>query len=620
MPMTVHGPALPVETCARRLAPLGATPAAPPSGNGDVAVDLDWGDTVPGPDCTITWHGPADLVPRRPGSEAAIQAMCRLMHLHGHDAGSPKRLGLEVASVAAGVLAASGAVAARIGWRRGNPVSAIQTSVLQAGLLLVSHYVAAATCSDDWVPAPPGPAPGPPFCSADGRWFEIETLDPEAWKAFWYALGAADAELGRAWAVFRARYYRASCMLPPGLHEATLRHPAAELVSIAAQCRVSLSLVHSYGEVLAELRPGAWHPVVSPISGDGQVDGDAPVEPASPGSLPLQGMRVVETTSRMQGPLAGLLLQMLGATVVKVEPPGGDFGRIVPPLAGETGSFFLCLNRGKERLELDLTSSAGRSDLVELVAGADAFLHNWRPGKAAEWGLEAADLARANPRLVYARASGWDDLPGTERLVGTDFLVQARAGTGDGLSPLPDEPVPSRVILVDLLGALVAGEGILHGLEQRERTGKGRQVRTSLYAGAMALQAHVLEALADGRELASRRAGRPVWGPLDTPIQTVDGLLVVALDGDDQLDHLRRLCGVSESASPGAGEQALADHLATEPAVDWELRLAEAGISCVAVPVDGDLAALPADPTLAGMFEPLADTSVAPASPWHFIA
>ncbi len=178
---SITGPGLPVAVARRRLAGLGALDD--PEGHGL--------------HCGISWYGPSGLGPARVGSEATVQARSGLMHLHGRDAGGPRRLGLELASVAAGVLSACGVLAGLVARRRGGDACEVETSVLQAGLLAVSHYVAAVSCDDEWVPAPPGPEPGPPFRSSDGHWFEIETLDPEAWKGFWYRLGASGAELGR---------------------------------------------------------------------------------------------------------------------------------------------------------------------------------------------------------------------------------------------------------------------------------------------------------------------------------------------------------------------------------------------------------------------------------------
>jgi CoA:oxalate CoA-transferase len=576
-------------------------------------------------DWEVSWFGPAGVARERQGTECVVQAMSGLMSVNGRDDGRPLPIGLPVASVAAGVLAAHGVVAGLIAQARGRPTHPVQTSVLQAGLLLCSHYIAAATSGQDPWLTPPAAAPGPPFRTADAHWVEIETLDPEAWRVFWHRLGAGGAELGKAWAKFRARYFDGACSLPLGLHEAVAARDLAELLEVAGSCRVSLCPLRGYDEVLGELGDWEAHPVVAHLDAQAGPSVSASGQPAfGPPSqstrictsgLPLEGFIVVEATTRMQGPLAGLLLAMLGATVIKVEPPGGDIGRMMAPLAGDEGTFFSCWNRGKQTIELDLASSDGRRDLVELVSDADAFVQNWRPGQAEQWALAPDDLARQNPRLVYVRASGWGPRPERDHLLGTDFLVQAFSGIGEGLRPHGEAPRTSRVLLTDFMGALVTCEGVLHGLYLRQCDGVGRRVLTSLLAGAATLQAHVLDGLRRGAEV-GRRGGRPLWGPLDVPVQTADGFLALGpLDGD-ALEHLCRACGVPGGAVGAAVEGLVAERLGVGKAGEWEERLLEVGIP-VAV-VREDLAALPGDPALAGLFEPLGGSCWVPASPWRF--
>jgi crotonobetainyl-CoA:carnitine CoA-transferase CaiB-like acyl-CoA transferase len=585
----VSGPELAVATCRRRLAPV-----------------LARVDNAPRVDCAISWHGPAGAALGERGSEAAIQARSGLMEVHGWDAGHPRRLGLDVASVAAGLLAANGVLATMVAAERGCPSPPrVETSVLQGGLLLIAHHLAAATASGEPLASPPGPDPGPPFRTADDRWFEIEVFDPDGWKSFWARLGAAEAALGRGWTAFRARYYRGRCSLPTGLHQATRRHTLAHASDAAAACGVSLCPLRSYAEVAVDRGLPDRHPLAAST-------GPRAGRPGRPKrwrekDLPLRGVRVVEATSRMQGPLAGLLLHQLGAEVTRIEPPGGDVGRSVPPYCDDVGSFFCCYNRGKQSVQLDLGRPQGREELLSRMAGADVFLHNWRPGQATTWGLDDTAAHAANPRLVYAAATGWGHPNANPHLIGTDFLVQAYAGFGEGLNPVGEPPATSRVLLTDCLGALVTCEGILSGLYQSATTGHGVAVTTSLLEGALAAQAHVLEALAGGDT--RRPGGRPAWGPLDVPLPTEEGMVVVTAQDPDRR-RLRRLA----HAPATADDAEIARCLAAVPARHWEKLLPEAGVPCAVV--TRDLAALTTDERISALFEPLGDSCRAPASPW----
>lgn len=619
MDLILAGPELAVATSARRVAGwtgvgIPALPRAVPTGGAVTQpVRLPGGDREL--DARISWHGPASLGDR-PGGEAAVQAMSGLMHVHGRDAGVPRRLGLEVASVTAGVLLTHAVLAQLVARTRGHEYAQVETSVLEAALLLASHYIAAATCRDpgEWRPPPPGPAPGPPFRSAEGVWFEIETLDPAAWLQFWRALGTGDVDMSSAWTHFRSRYFRARCTLPAALHMATQRQPIAAIHAAAALSRVSLVEVREYPAVLADGGLVGERARVEALAGLPQAPAPASARPAR-GALPLEGIEVVEATSRIQGPLAGLLLQMLGAHVVRVEPPGGDPIRLVPPYAGDDGYFFAAFNRGKDAVELDLGSPAGRDGLIELAATADVFIHNWGPGRAEHWGLGPEQLSAVSRRLTYVEASGWGSRERNRGVIGTEFLVQAYAGMGAGMTPEGEPPAPSRLLLVDCLGALVACEGALAGLWRAATTGRGQLVEASLLAGAVSLQTRVMDELRGGHERA-RCLGRPRWGPLQQPLEVADGHVAVDVESDSDTATLLHLVGAATRGAEPAGERAAAARFLERSAADWEEIITGAGVACAAV--GSDLAAIPTDARLAALFEELPGGCRVAATPWRW--
>jgi crotonobetainyl-CoA:carnitine CoA-transferase CaiB-like acyl-CoA transferase len=192
-------------------------------------------------------------------------------------------------------------------------------------------------------------------------------------------------------------------------------------------------------------------------------------------------------TRRLQGPLAGRLLALLGARVVRVEPLGGDPLRGVPPMAGAVSARFHALNRGKEVVEADPRSAAGQRTIRELVLGAEVFLHNLAPGKAEVFGLGAGRLLADHPGLVHAHASGWGDLFGDGAPVGTDYLVQAHSGLAALVTPPGRPPTPSLLTLTDVFGGLTVAVGVLAALLARLDSGHGQRVESSLWSAAVSL-------------------------------------------------------------------------------------------------------------------------------------
>ncbi|PSL57505.1 CoA transferase family III [Saccharothrix carnea] len=422
----------------------------------------------------VPWSGPVDLPL---GGELDVQAACGLMHVHGRRFGRPTALGLDYASIVAAELDAIGAAAVDVARLRGVPLRAASTSVAQAALLAVSRYLAAATADEpDLVPTDVG---GPPFLSADGVAFEVEALDAEVWRRFWVALDADQGAVAAAWRPFRHRFATATCPLPPELTGLTARLPIVRLERVAAS--TGMTLVRVAHRALDDVPPYVLRPLGP---------GAGPV--GAGGVLPLSGLVVLE--SCRQGPPAGHLLWQLGATVVRVEPPGGDPSRVVPPMSGDVSARFHAVNRGKRVVHVDLGTVAGRRELLELASGADVLLHDWGPGKDAAWSLRARDVARVRPGIVYAQASGWGEALGPRPPLGTDFVVQAHAGVP-----------PSLMTIVDVFGGVMCARGVVDALATRIRSGTGQSVSSSLLSAAARLNA---------------RATRRCTAPLSVPVCT----------------------------------------------------------------------------------------------------
>jgi len=184
----------------------------------------------------------------------------------------------------------------------------------------------------------------------------------------------------------------------------------------------------------------------------------------------LSGIRVVEVSSWLSGPVASLLLAEAGADVVKVEPPGGDPARTLPG--------FATWNRSKRSAIVDLRSTAGRATLQSLLASADVLVHSLRLTSAFRAGIDDGSLARRHPSLIWCVISGWPHGHPHEDRPGHDILVQATTGVMDEELGTRPGPVYLRFRYGSWNAALVAVIGILTRLRVREAGGIGGPVYT----------------------------------------------------------------------------------------------------------------------------------------------
>ncbi|MFD4372344.1 CoA transferase [Streptomyces sp. NPDC058486] len=513
--------------------------------------------------------------------EATAQAVTGVMAVHGRRHGTPRGLGVDYLATATGMLTVQGLLAGLVGQVRGGLPAPVRTTTAdRAGLLTVSQYLAAAGADE---PEAVEPAPGgPPFTSSDGLLFELETLDPGAWAEFWRALEAPADATRAGWRPFQFRYATACAPFPAELHEVTRRHAWARIRQAAALSGAEVCRLRTLAERAAE-DDGA-DPWTLRALGPGR-----PVTAATPVAAtldrPLAGLTVLEAGRRIQAPLTAHLLGLLGARVIRIEPPGGDPLRGMPPACDGISARWLALNRGKEAVEIDIKAPGDRRALRELVADADVFVHNWAPGKAAALELDAEHLTPVNPSLVYAYTGGWadrlDDAP-----MGTDFMVQARTGVGEAVHPAGEPPVPSLMTLLDVLGGLHGTQAVLAGLLLRERTGHGVRVDSSLLGAADTLLAPALREAASGAD-PRRPAG------FRHPLRTSDGWIAP-----------------SDTSAPAAAAYDLSG-MCTEDALD-QLR----GHGLTATAVTTDLSALHHDPRLSGSIGRDAHGAPAVPDPW----
>ena len=210
---------------------------------------------------------------------------------------------------------------------------------------------------------------------------------------------------------------------------------------------------------------------------------------------PLSGTTVIDLSRALAGPHAAMMLGDLGARVIKVENPGtGDDTRgwgppFVGPADDPQATYFLSCNRNKESIALDLKSEDGTGVLRDLVRRADVLVENFRPGVLDRLGFSVEELERLNPRVVVLSITGFGHDGPESRRSGYDQIVQGEAGlmslTGSG----PDDPQRVGVPIADLLAGMNGAYGVVAALYERERTGRGKVVRTSLLSSVVGVHA-----------------------------------------------------------------------------------------------------------------------------------
>jgi formyl-CoA transferase len=242
----------------------------------------------------------------------------------------------------------------------------------------------------------------------------------------------------------------------------------------------------------------------------------------------LSGVRVLDFTEYIAGPYAGEMLADMGADVVKVEPPIGDFWRLTNPIAHNESRGFIGVNRGKRSVVVDLKAAAGRAIIHRAALTADVVMTSYRPGVAERLGVDYETLSALNPRLVYAVNTAFGPGGPYSDRPGFDLVAQAMTGIiAFESQATPDSPRSiTTAAITDFASGAFLAYGIVSALLQRERTGKGQRVESSLFASGLAIQYRPLlsiEAM-DAEPRAEFLAGLRASRAAETGAQPASGL------------------------------------------------------------------------------------------------
>ena len=334
-------------------------------------------------------------------------------------------------------------------------------------------------------------------------------------------------------------------------------------------------------------------------------------------SGPLAGIRVIDLTAAVLGPVATQILGDLGADVIKVEPPEGEMMRGIGPARNPgMAAYFLNVNRNKQSLVLDLKRPQAREALLRLAATADVFVHNMRPGAAERLGIDYAAVAAVNPRIVYAWASGYrKDGPERDRAA-FDDVIQGESGLA-AINGGPEDP-PRYVPMVvgDKVCGYVLASSVGMALFHRERTGKGQEIHVPMLETMVAFNMvdHLWHGVFGEPE---KGLGYPrMLTPWRRPYETADGYicllattdrqwrnLFAAIDCAELIDDPRFSSIPARTANIDALYTILGEWMRQRSSAEWRQRLDAADVPNGVV---NDMMAVATHPDLhaSGFFEP----------------
>src|SRR5919201_1976600 len=265
---------------------------------------------------------------------------------------------------------------------------------------------------------------------------------------------------------------------------------------------------------------------------------------------PLAGIRVLDLTRILAGPLCTMMLGDMGADVIKVEPPetGDDTRTWGPPFLAGDAVYFLGVNRNKRSLTLNMAVPAGQKILAGLIEKADVLIDNFKLGTLEKWGFTDAWFERQAPRLVRCSITGYGSSGPKAALPGYDFILQAESGLMSICGEPEGKPTKYGVAIVDVCTGMLASNSILAALNARERTGKGQKVELSLYETSLAMLVNVAASyLAAARNAGRFGNGHPSIVPYTT-YQTADAMIALGVGNERQFARVAEVLGHPEWA------------------------------------------------------------------------
>ncbi|HSL47398.1 MAG TPA: CoA transferase [Anaerolineales bacterium] len=265
---------------------------------------------------------------------------------------------------------------------------------------------------------------------------------------------------------------------------------------------------------------------------------------------PLNGIRVLDLSRVLAGPYCTMVLGDLGAEVIKVESPEGDETRgWGPPFAAGESAYYLCVNRNKRSIIVDLKTEQGREIVHELIQRSDVLVENFRPGTLARFSLDYETVSAINLNLIYCSITGFGHTGPLRDKPGYDFMIQAMGGLMSITGEPEGEPMKVGVAVADLFAGQNAVIAILAALQARIQTGKGQHLDISLFDSQVSMLANVASNYLISETLPKRYGNAHANIVPYQAFQASDAWIVVAVGNDRQFEKLCEVIANSELVS-----------------------------------------------------------------------
>lgn len=464
--------------------------------------------------CDVSAFGSSGPLAGLPYTDGMVQAFAGLVDTTGTPDGVPVASRVPVAECTAAVFAAAGVVAALRSRRRSMRPHRVEVALFDTAVSMLSTFLPAHFTGGSprrMGNRHPSMSPWNAYAAQDG-WVLVCSASDEMWGRLCEVIGRPELKTDSRFRRMVGRVENAA-EADAALEPWIARHTIVECLNALNAASVPCGPVLTIADVLAEpslktrgsIRelcvPG--RPAILRVPG-ALVHGtpaagrppEATMRMADPGELPpsrsragavmpspdgdiLAGVRVVEMGNYTTAPLAARNLGALGAYVVKAEPPSGELSRASPPHRDGQSYFCTLSNSDKRSVAVDLRVHEGRKVFRDLLAHADVFIENMKPGALARFGFGPEEIARLNPRLVYCSVSGYGANSPLADRTAMDTTIQGTAGLMD-LTRGGDVPYKIGISISDLLGGQFALLATLAGLEYRERTGRGQAIDLSM--------------------------------------------------------------------------------------------------------------------------------------------